>query len=840
MRTIPPCLVAVVMLLGLTSPAAGQGAPVIKWMRGGHSSYLTQLVHSSDGTFFASGGSDRTVKVWRSSDGQLLRTFIVAGGTRAIALSPDNAAICAGGASPAFLPFITCWRIADRAQLWSVPVPGVLAGDIVSKLSFSPDGTRLASAVGNKLPIFDASNGSFITDFAGAGPNSFAGGLAYSPDGTVLAVNTAGDFPRLAFLNSATGVKVWDSGAASNSVAYDVAFSPDGQYVSTVNGFGLRVFRNSDHVAQPFATGSPAVHVGWAPSGGRVATGIFGNLNLFNAGTGALIRQWVAHGNLGVDFTPLTFSADSTKLISGLLDLKRWKASDGSFDALLTGQTSPVYFIAMSADESVVATYTFNANTDQHVLSVFRTADGSLVRYIDVGTDVLLGLALSPDGKHVAAADNVQMRVWNVGTGALERSLTKSGGTSQYRPLAYTPDGTAIAEGSDGPFLNVMLWNQTTNTETFLVAGPATALRFLPSPDGRLVVARQIAPTAPPSVINIVTLAGHIDQSLFGLGNVTAVAVSPDGTSIVAGGVDGAFSPFYVSRIWRVSDGVALQTLVGHTNSVNGVAFSWDSQSVITAGRDATVRIWKASNGSQLHLYDTETFTEATTIGAPGIVSAVASTRSAAFMYGRGDATVVLAINPEATPKVMTVKVPAVTTAGCKPASVKVTLDRPAPPSGLVLSLASSSPTASVPGTLSFKSGATSKSFKITTTPVEALESATIGVTLDGETIESDLGIRPLGIKAVTVTPATVIGGATASGTVTLECNAPGDIVVNLSSSIPAAAHPTMDAITILDGTASGNFAVATTPVTATKKPSIKAATVPDAQTKSKTLTVTP
>ena len=494
MRAIPPCLVAVVMLLGLTSHAAAQGAPVIKWMRGGHSNYVTQLVHSSDGTFFVSGSGDRTVKIWRASDGLLLRTLIIPGGTLGIALSPDDSTVCAGGfSSPGNLPYIRCWNAADGAQLWSVPVPGALAGESISKLAFSPDGTRLALAVGNKLPILDASNGSFIADFAGTTPpNNFNGGLAYSPDGTVLAVNTAGDFPRLAFLNSSTGVKVWDSGSPSVSFGYDVAFSADGQYVASANGAGVHVFRNSDHVAQPFAAVFQTLNVGYAPSGTRLAAGGFGNLHLFNTSTGALIRSWAAHGNPGVDSTALTFTADSTKLISGLLDIKRWKASDGSFDALLTGQTAPVYLIAMSSDESVVATYTFNPSTDQHVLSLFRTADGSLLRYIEVGLECLRGLALSPDGKHLAAADNVQMRVWNVGSGALERSRTESGRLSFYRPLVYTPDGTKIAEGGDDFLLNVMLWNPTTDTETFLVAGPATVLRFLPSPDGRLVVARQI------------------------------------------------------------------------------------------------------------------------------------------------------------------------------------------------------------------------------------------------------------------------------------------------------------------------------------------------------------
>jgi WD40 repeat protein len=830
---------ALALLIGFASEAAPQGPPDIKWMRGGHASYMTRLLRSADGSFFVSAGTDRTIKFWRATDWMLLRTYFMPDGPSAIALSPDDSILCAGGAASNNLPFIHCWNVDDGTQRWHVSVPGAVAGDRVSTLAFSPDGQRLAS--GDKLHIWNASDGAYVASFSGTLPNVFAGAFGYSPDGSVLAVNTAYDFPRLAFLHPITGSLLWDFGVGSISVAYDVAFSPDSQLVATVNGAGTRVFGTFDHVQRSFPPGSTRVDVAFSPNGARLAAGGGGGLSLWNTATGQLVRpEFIAHGNPGTWDTPVVFSADSTKLISGLLDIKRWKTSDGSFDALLSGQAAPVSLIALSADESVTATYAYNVSTDEHVISLFRAADGALLRYIDVGTEALGGLALSPDGKHLAAADNVQMRVWNVASGALERSRTESGRGSFYRPLAYTPDGTAIAEGGDDRFLNVMLWNPTTDTETFLVAGPATALRFLPSPDGRLVVARQIDYNAPPSVVNIVTLAGHIDRSLFGLSSVTAIAVSPDGESIVAGGVDGAYSPYYVSRIWRVSDGAALQTLVGHTDSVNGVGFAWDSQTVITGSRDATVRIWRASDGSQVHLYDTETH-GSSTVGAPGVVSALASTRSGRFMYGRGDATVVTAGNPEAQPSILTFTVPATATGGCKPASAKVVLDRPAPPTGLTLTLASTLPGASVPATLAFKGGATSKSFKIATTAVGVLATSTISATLDGHTEERALAIRPIGIASLTLSPGTITGGGSAIGTVRLECQAvPGDIVVNLSSTMPSVTQPEVAAITIAHGTAERTFTIASFPVTSTRKPTIAAATLPDALSKSKKLVVIP
>ncbi len=160
-----------VAILGLATSLQAQGPPAIQWMRGGHLHWIEQLVYSSDGTFFASSGmGDGTVKIWRASDGLLLRTLFVPRGSL-VALSPDNATICGTGATAGTGPLIRCWRVADGVELWTTDViPGTNPGDSVSKLAFSADGQRLASAVGNRLPIWNASDGAFLADFAGRPP----------------------------------------------------------------------------------------------------------------------------------------------------------------------------------------------------------------------------------------------------------------------------------------------------------------------------------------------------------------------------------------------------------------------------------------------------------------------------------------------------------------------------------------------------------------------------------------------------------------------------------------------------------------------------------------------
>lgn len=79
----------------------------------------------------------------------------------------------------------------------------------------------------------------------------------------------------------------------------------------------------------------------------------------------------------------------------------------------------------------------------------------------------------------------------------------------------------------------------------------------------------------------------------------TSLALSPDGSRLVTGGRDIPQSPQDTVTIWRVSDGSKLQTMIGHSQWVNAVAYSPTGEFVASGSDDQTVRLWRVEEGTE-------------------------------------------------------------------------------------------------------------------------------------------------------------------------------------------------------------------------------------------------
>jgi WD40 repeat protein len=82
---------------------------------------------------------------------------------------------------------------------------------------------------------------------------------------------------------------------------------------------------------------------------------------------------------------------------------------------------------------------------------------------------------------------------------------------------------------------------------------------------------------------------------------VEDVAFSPDGKTLAMASHSGAASNVY---LWDVVSGKLLDTLKGHSGSVEAVVFSPDGRTLASGGNDQTVRLWNVATRRELMQLD--------------------------------------------------------------------------------------------------------------------------------------------------------------------------------------------------------------------------------------------
>jgi len=148
-------------------------------------------------------------------------------------------------------------------------------------------------------------------------------------------------------------------------------------------------------------------------------------------------------------------------------------------------------------------------------------------------------------------------------------------------------------------------------------------------------------------------------------------------------------------------------------------------------------------------------------------------------------------------------------------ATVTVTLTANAPAGGVVVNLTSSNPGAfALPASVTIAPNTSLQSFMVTAGAVGTPTQVTLTASSGSTSVIQGLTVLPPPVVRVSFIPATVIGGSTSTGTVTVNLTAPGGgVFVSLSSSDPTVVVPA--GVTVPAGSTSASFTATTTAVAA-------------------------
>jgi len=584
-----------------------------------HQGGILSVDFSPDGKWIATGGTDRTMRIWQR-DGTLVRTLTHDATLHNVKFSPDSQRIAAAGLDGA----VRLWWIDGK------PLATIKAHKVaVWSVEFSPDGQIVASASADRTIKLWRTDGTLIRTLAGHQAATWQ--LAFSPDGEMMASCSVDNTIKLWRTDGilirtipAGKAAVWSvefspdgqmfvSGGADRLLKlwsregellktleghtgeiYRVAFSRDGQtIVSASNDKTVKLWRRDGTLLRTFeGHQSPIRSVALSPDGQTIAS----------ASEDATVKLWKSspflhplYGNQDVVWQTIYLPGKHQESLLATVagkEIKLWRL-DGSLAKTVAIDSTQFLTAAFNPNDRTLAA----AGTSGNIYLIDLTSDRTAI--LQGHNAAIWAVRQSKDGQFlISGGDDFTLKLWQrSNSGEFQLRQTIPAHSARIWNLAFSPDDRFVASASADGTVKLWKWrdaNHLREQPDKIIKGHKSAIWGVDiSPDSQYIIS-----AGRDGQLLLWNRNGELVRAFEG-GSIglSRVAFSPDGRRIAAASLNNSI------KIWTLN-GSLLATLSGHTAGVLSVAFSTDGKTLLSGSYDQTAIVWNLEQIFNLDLLE--------------------------------------------------------------------------------------------------------------------------------------------------------------------------------------------------------------------------------------------